>query len=195
VGRTGALLGGVIVVAVTGLVAAGDDVAGWELDVGRWAFDLPDRTTPMLEAVMQAGTRLAPIVVAAALALAAGWRWRAAAVLVAGLAAWGVAQWAKDVVDRPRPTAAALGRNVREVVDGPGYPSTHTAVAAGVAVAVLLLLDRRSPVVVGLLVAVPVLTGLARLHLGVHWGLDVVGGAAIGTSAAALVALAVSDRR
>ncbi len=87
------------------------DVAGWESTLGRWAVDLHGGLTPVLEvgdAVPAPGWR--PLVVAALLAVVAGWRWRATAVVLAGFGAWGIAQWAKDAVDRPRPTAAALGR-------------------------------------------------------------------------------------
>lgn len=184
--------GAAAAVVVTGL-AAGEVASGWEVTLGRWAVDRFDAWTGALEVVMQAGTRAAPAVLAAALALA-GWRWRAVAVAAAGWGAWAAAHRVRELVDRPRPTAATLGRPVREVVAGTGYPSTHVAIAAGLAAAVALLLARRSTVVVAALVLVPLLTALARLHLGVHWTLDVAGGAAVGVLVAALTALAVGGR-
>jgi endonuclease/exonuclease/phosphatase family metal-dependent hydrolase/membrane-associated phospholipid phosphatase len=170
--------------------AASRGVAGWEVTAGRWAHDLPDGLTPALEVVMQAGTRVAPVVVAAALLVAWGWRWRAAGVLVAGVLAWPASWLLKALVDRPRPTDAALGRAVRETADRAGFPSSHTAIATAVVVAILLLGRPRRAVATALL-AVPVLTAVARLHLGVHWALDVVGGAAIGVLLAIGVAYLV----
>jgi membrane-associated phospholipid phosphatase len=190
VARTGA--GALAVVAVSWAMAS-RGVARWEQDAGRWAFDLPDWTTGPLEVVMQAGTRVAPLAVAALL-VAFGWRWRALAVAAAGFLAWGLSRLAKEVVDRPRPDAATLGRRAREVVEGPGYPSTHAAVAAGVAMAVVLLGCRRPAVAIAVM-AVAALTALARMHLGVHWTVDVVGGAGIGVVAACAAGAAAGSRR
>ena len=142
---------------------------------------------------MQAGTRLAPLLVAG-LFVVFGWRWRALAVAGAGLLAWAVSRTAKEVVDRPRPSSATLGRRVRDVVDGPGYPSTHAAIAAGVAVAVVLL-ARPRPLAAVLVLGVAVATAVARMHLGVHWALDVIGGAALGAVAASVAVAAVGAKR
>jgi endonuclease/exonuclease/phosphatase family metal-dependent hydrolase/membrane-associated phospholipid phosphatase len=184
------LTGVCVAVLATSWLLATRGVADWEVDVGRWAHDLPDWTTPVLEVVMQAGARPAPVVVAAVLAVTAGWRWRAAGVAVAGLLAWPVSWWLKEVVGRDRPTQAELGRPVREVLGNHGFPSSHAAISAAVAVAVVLLGRPRPGIRVAVL-AVAVLTALARLHLGVHWALDVIGGAALGTLLAVGVAYLV----
>lgn len=187
-----------VIVVVVSFALAGDGPEGWEVSIGRWAYDLPDWTTPGLEAVMQAGTRIAPIVAAAVLAVI-GWRWRALAVLGAGFLAWGVSRVAKELADRPRPTEASLGRPVREVVAGPGYPSTHAAVSAGLATAIVLLLrsdaGRARPLVAGAVLAVAAATSLARVHLGVHWTLDVVGGAGIGVLAGSIAVAVLGASR
>jgi undecaprenyl-diphosphatase len=52
--------------------------------------------------------------------------------------------------------------------------------ATAVAVCVLLLVRPPGAAVRAALVATAVLTGLARVHLGVHWPLDVIGGAGAG---------------
>ena len=184
VARTGA--GAIAVVGVSWAIAS-RGVADWESDAGRWAYDLPDWTTTPLEVVMQAGTRVAPLIAALVLVVV-GWRWRALAVAGAGYLAWGLSRAAKELVDRPRPSAATLDRRIREVVEGSGFPSTHAAVAAGLAVAVVLLARPRPAVAVMILLAVAALTALARMHLGVHWALDVIGGAGIGAVAACAAA-------
>ena len=41
------------------------------------------------------------------------------------------------------------------------------------------------------MIAAAVLTAVGRVHLGVHWGLDVVGGAALGVLAGSLAVMIV----
>ena len=43
----------------------------------------------------------------------------------------------------------------------------------------------------GLVIAAAVLTAVGRVHLGVHWGLDVLGGAALGVLAGSLAVMIV----
>ena len=155
-----------------------------ERSVGRWIYDLPDWTTPAFEAVMQAGTRAA-IVVVVVVAVVAGRRRLGLHLALAGTSAWLVAWILKRVFDRPRPTLATLGRPLREVVEGPGLPSTHAAVAAALAT-VIALSGTGGRTVGALAVAVALLTALARVHLGVHWPLDVAAGATIGVAAGAV---------
>jgi membrane-associated phospholipid phosphatase len=174
---------GLVVLGATLLVLRSPPVA-WERAVARAAYDLPSGLTGVLEAVMQAGSRAAIAVVAIVLVLLRRVR-VAVAVLVGGWLAWLAAIVAKDLVDRGRPTGALLERSVREVVEGSGYPSSHAAISAALATAVVLGL-RLKPLPAAAVVAVAALTAVARVHLGVHWPLDVLGGAAIGVVAGAL---------
>jgi membrane-associated phospholipid phosphatase len=101
----------------------------------------------------------------------------AVGLLVGGLAAYVLAKVVKAVVERPRP--AELLDDV--VVRGPhvsdhGSVSGHATVAS---VAVVLLLAYVSPRRRWLLVALAVLVALARVYVGAHLPLDVVGGAAL----------------
>lgn len=100
----------------------------------------------------------------------------------AGLVAFAISgvgvQIAKLLWKRPRPLLALF--DVR-FPDGPlftqSFPSGHTATAFAVMVAVSICLPRfRYP-----LLALAVLTGLSRVYLGVHYPLDVVYGAGLGT--------------
>ena len=101
----------------------------------------------------------------------------------------------KDLFDRTRPPLA--DPSVVPLVttpDSPSFPSGHALTAFAAAVAVGALHPRlRWP-----LVALAALVGLSRVYLGVHYALDVLAGALIGTIiglASAYVARAVRRRR
>ena len=93
------------------------------------------------------------------------------------LGALGVANRLKFVVDRPRPDAV----RVRELQENPGFPSSHAAVAFALATLVAVLLPRRWRWVPPVLACVVAAT---RMHVGVHYPLDLVGGALVGTAVA-----------
>lgn len=182
--------------ALSFLAVGNRSALDWErsitLDVYRW----PSWSTPFLEAVMQAGARGAGIVLGV-VALAMG-RWRLAiAFVLVTFAADLACDALKALIDRPRPSANTLGAVPREAVAANGFPSTHTAIATGLATLVwarllttLAWVRLSVPrVILAILAAVPLLTALARLHLGVHWPLDVLGGAAVGVALGCLAAL------
>ncbi len=171
----------------TGLLARTHEVSGAERSVARWVYDLPDWTTNAFEVVMQAGSRLAILVVA--LVLLRTGRRTALVVGASALVAWGIASPLKDAVGRARPTVALLDRPIREVVERNGFPSSHAAISAALAAALILVLPLGRGVRIAL-VGVAVATAVARVHLGVHWPLDVVGGAAIGVAVACAAAVA-----
>ena len=100
-------------------------------------------------------------------------------------AAAALAALVKEVVDRSRPEHA--GVDVDPLVstpDSPSFPSGHAATAFAAATVVALVHPRlRLPVL-----ALAALVALSRVYLGVHYGVDVLAGAALGIG----VALAVS---
>ena len=177
-------------IAVLGLLVAtgllADARTPWSLErsIGRWVYDWPEALTTPLEVVMQAGSKVAIVLVAAGLVIVGRHR-AAAAAAIAGFGAWLVSSALKAWVDRPRPTAASLGRVPREVVDSAAWPSSHATIATALAT-VLLLTVARDRIGRAVVIAVAVLTAVARVHLGVHWTLDVLGGAALGALAALL---------
>ena len=125
--------------------------------------------------VMQAGSLGAVFVVAGML------RSRendaAPRVLLAGTAAWCGAKFLKPLVGRGRPEEYLDNVIVRgSHQSGLGFPSGHAAVATTLAlVAAPSSGPRRVGAVVGALT-----TGVARLYVGAHLPLDVVGGLASG---------------
>jgi len=114
----------------------------------------------------------------------AAWRRAAvAAVLSAGLAL-AVAKVISELVDRARPFVADPGgvHLFSGHAADPGFPSDHATAAFAIAVAILL--RKRSWGYVALLAAA--VLSIGRVALGVHYPSDVLAGAAVG-SAAALV--------
>jgi len=132
-----------------------------------------------------------------ALVLAYYWRrpsvffWVGAADLIGYLAATGL----QDVVNRQRPPRTYP--EITTLVSLPhssSFPSGHTTTSF--ACAVFLASTLRSRRAWALLIALAALIGLSRVYAGVHYPLDVVGGAALGTVIGlALIALARTVER
>lgn len=189
----------VAVVALAALTVAISDQTFLRGEVGllEAVNDVPTWAGWPLRVVMQLGTLWVALVVVALTA------WRTArrgpapsvAVLVAALIAFRLDNVLKDIVERPRPPAVLEGLHVRETIGGFGFPSGHTTMAFALAAALHPALPPRWRWAVWALAAV---VGAGRLHVGVHWPMDVVGGAALGTaigSAAWLLVTALVDRQ
>ncbi len=130
---------------------------------------------PPVWAVMQAGSLGAVFVVAGA--VRSRREGAATRVLLAGTAAWCGAKLLKPLVGRGRPKEYLDDVIVRgSVQSGLGFPSGHAAVATTLA---LVATSPSGPMRSGALVGA-VATGVARLYVGAHLPLDVVGGLASG---------------
>ena len=140
---------------------------------------------------MQFGNAVAPFVAAGIVYLLVREWALPIATVAAGLAAWFLAKGVKRVVDRDRPLTYLPDIDVREGDGtGLGFVSGHSAVAAALAVCVVVAVPPRwRPVPI----AVAAVVGLARLVVGVHLPVDVVGGWALGVLVG-LAAVAVAAR-
>ena len=107
-----------------------------------------------------------------------------ATVLLADLAASGV----KNAVDRERPELALDG--VDTLVDtpsSPAFPSGHAATSFAAAVILAAAVPSLAPA----LFALAAIVAWSRLYVGVHYPLDVAGGAALGIVVATVLLLFV----
>jgi glycosyltransferase 2 family protein len=186
-----ACLGAVLFGACALVLAAG--ATGWDQRL----FRVLNEVSPAVAAVLTPLSQLfRPAGIVAIILLATGYvvaRNRGVLPVAAGALAaslgWGLVYVGKAVANRARPYHAMADAVLRQQpAHGTSFPSSHTAIALAVAIALVPFLPR--PVAaVGIAYAVGV--GWSRVYLGVHYPLDVLGGAGIGAVAGALVLLAL----
>jgi undecaprenyl-diphosphatase len=186
------------VAIVSGLIASSGEVAGWEASIFHAINDLPDWLEQPMWLFQLAGLLFVPLVVAAVAAYFRKW-W-----LVAGLVALVPLKLivekavVKQLVERERPGTTICGYpddfdetcgNFRDVpLEGLSFVSGHAIIAWGVAALLWPVLPGRWR---WLPIAIATLNAIARVYLGAHNPLDVIGGAAIGIALGAIISLAV----
>ena len=179
---------GGVVLAASAYIASHGSLS----DLERHAFSavnkLPDALSPPLTVAMQAGA-LAAVAVAAAIALVARRPRLAAALGASGVVTWLLVKVLKELIDRERPARLVADTIVRgDAAGGLGFPSGHAAVAAALATTLTPYLPRWARRAVWSLV---VLVGVARMFVGAHLPVDVIGGLALGWVVGAAVNLAI----
>ena len=183
---------GIAAVALTTVVAVVGPVGAIERNAFRLVNDLPDAFEPILTAVQQWGAFYA-VLIAAAVALLARRPRLAMSLAVAGTTAYLAARLLKALVERGRPAAELADAIIRGLpATGLGFPSGHSAVAAALATALTPYLPRWGRRAMwGVVFTVMV----ARIYLGAHLPIDVVGGAALGWAIGSLSNLAFGTPR
>ncbi|RBY84790.1 phosphatase PAP2 family protein [Blastococcus sp. TF02A-26] len=178
---------GLAVLGVGFLLTQQGEISAVERDAFRLLNDLPGIVLPAVWAVMQLGNVVAVPAVAAVAALLR--RFRAARdVLLAGVAAYLAADLVKSIVGRERPGGLPVGAVLHEgPIGGIGFVSGHSAVAAALATALAPYLARRGRRAVW---ALAWTVALARVYVGAHLPLDVLGGLALGWAIGSAVHLA-----
>jgi membrane-associated phospholipid phosphatase len=166
-----------IVLALTALPIDPRRVGGLEIAIFEAVNGLTGAVYWPVWVVMQCGQLLA-VPVAAALALVAR-RFRLALELVlAGGSAYLLAKLVKEQVYRGRP-----GQLLEEVIlrsappSGRGFVAGHAATAFALAVVAMPYLGKRAR---WLVVGIAGFVAIARVYVGAHLPLDIVGGAALG---------------
>ncbi len=108
---------------------------------------------------------------------------------VAAATAWVLSHVAKALADRPRPYEVVAGAVLRQQpAHGTSFPSAHTAVTVAVVIALVPFLPQALAAVA---IAYAVMVGCSRVYLGVHYPLDVLGGAGIGMAVGGVILLAL----
>lgn len=149
---------------------------GLEVQVFDAINGLPDALYGPVWPLMQLGA-LAAVPTSAGLAGLAGQPALARRVLVAGTTTWVLAKVVKRSVQRGRPAEFVPGTRIRgRAASGEGFLSGHAGIAAALAATAVQVRPDLRPLLAGLVTTV----GLARIYVGAHLPLDVVGGAALG---------------
>jgi membrane-associated phospholipid phosphatase len=180
------LVAGAVGLVLCALPVHADRVAAAESDAFQLINDLPSVPFPIVWVPMQLGNFL--IVPAAVLAALAFGRWRLAAGLgLAGVGVYVLAKVVKRFVERGRPSDVLDEVVVRGAAPhGLGFVSGHIAVVTALALVAWPWLPRWGRWAAGAAVAA---VFLARMYVGAHLPLDMVGGAALGIGVGALVRL------
>ena len=174
---------GLAIFGVAFLIAQRGELPVFERDLFRIVNDLPGIFLPVVWAVMQLGNVIAVPVVAAIAALTKRFR-MARDLLASGLLAYVAAGLVKSVVGRERPAGLVDANLLDGNVSGIGFISGHAAVAAALATAAVPYLSRRGRRVAW---ALAWSVAIARVYVGAHLPLDIVGGAAVGWAIGSLV--------
>ncbi|MGZ8766124.1 MAG: phosphatase PAP2 family protein [Acidimicrobiia bacterium] len=179
-------LGALVVLAICALVVR-DGTVGWaEEAVFRSINDLPGWLYPILWPFQQFGNLLVALVVGLVVALVLR-QWKVAVAVVAAVVLKLATEMAvKELVQRSRP-----GRSIGDIVmrgdvsaHGLSFVSGHAVITAAIAGILTPILPRRWKPLPWVIVA---LNAFARIYVGAHNPLDIVGGIALGVAIACVL--------
>ena len=177
---------GGMLLALSALVLDAHSVSDLEESAFRLVNDHTVVPFVLIWAVMQLGNVLAVPILAAAAAATKRWR-LAAGIVIGGLATYLLARVVKGVAERGRPAALLDEVHIRgAAAAGRGYVSGHAALAALFAALAWPYLGRRGRIAVVLIAGV---VALARVYVGAHLPLDIIGGAGLGLAVAGAIRL------
>lgn len=164
---------------LSGVWARSPEVSRLELWVFRTVNDLPPRFELPLSIAMQMGS-LGAVPVTAGAAWLGNRRDLASKILVAGGSAWVAAKVGKIVVARERPGLLIANVLLRgRPQTGRGFPSGHAAVALAIATVAGRGLGPGGRLAAWVSAGT---VAVARMYVGAHLPVDVVGGAALGAA-------------
>lgn len=180
------LVTGAVLLLLSALPVEEHSLSGVERSAFRAVNGIPGVPFAPVWLLMQAGNVAAVPVAAGAAAAARRFR-LGLGLLVAGALAYAAAKVVKQFVTRGRPSTLVEDVEFHgAVAHGLGFVSGHAAVAVALAAVAFPYLGRRGRWSVG---GLAVFVCVARMYVGAHLPLDVVGGAALGLLVAAVVRL------
>lgn len=183
------LLLAVALTALCSWTVSSGDVGPVEAAVFTWVNHGPDWLTEPLWACQLLGVLGMPLLVAVPALALRRWRLALALALLVPLKLLVHGEVVKSLVQRQRPGSILPDVVLRDVPSaGIAYPSGHAVITAGIVVLLAPYVRRRW---LAVLVALALLNAVARVFLGAHAPLDVVGGAAVGAAIGAALNLLV----
>jgi membrane-associated phospholipid phosphatase len=186
------LVASVAVVAACAVVVANGRVGPAERAVFHAINGLPGWLYRPMVVFQYLGVLVIPLVVAVGALALRRWRLAAALVLVVPLKL-AAEKVPKLLVERERPGTTVPDAILRGVPSaGLSFTSGHAIITFAIAGLLALVLPRRWGIVAFVLAT---LNAIARVYLGAHNPLDVVGGAAIGLAIAAVLDLVLNVAR
>ena len=175
--------------ALCSWAVASGDVGPVEAAVFTWVNRWPDWLEDPLWACQLLGVLGMPLLVAVPALALRQWRLVVALVLLVPMKLLVHGELVKGLVQRQRPGSILPDVVLRDVPSaGVAYPSGHAVITAGIVVLLAPYVRRRW---LAVLVALALLNSVARVFLGAHAPLDVVGGAAVGAAIGAALNLLV----
>lgn len=191
-----ALLGGAAVAIVCGVIASNGTVPGWEQGIFHGINGLPDWLRLPMWVFQLAGLLLVPLVVAVGALVFR--RYRLAIALLAFIPLKLIVEKGvvKNLVERRRPgtTICNLDTSCGHFRDVPleslSFVSGHAIISWGVATLLFPYLPARWRWLPFLIAG---LNAIARVYLGAHNPLDVIGGAGIGVAIGAMLTMAIGS--
>ena len=192
-GTAGILAGlGAVLFAVSALLLKSGAVS-WDVSLFRVLNEVPAALVPVLTLLSRLFSPVGIIAVVALTLIYVVARNRSVLPVTAGAVAaataWVLSHVAKALADRPRPYEVVAGAVLRQQpAHGTSFPSAHTAVTVAVVIALVPFLPQALAAVA---IAYAVMVGCSRVYLGVHYPLDVLGGAGIGMAVGGVILLAL----
>jgi membrane-associated phospholipid phosphatase len=186
------LVASLAVFAVCAVIAADGQVGPVERAAFHAVNGLPDWLYQPMLVFQYLGVLAMPLIVAAGALAFRRWRLAAALVLVVPLKL-ALERVVKLLVQRQRPGTTVADAVLRGVHSGGlSFVSGHAIITFAIAGLLALVLPRRWAVMAFVLAT---LNAVARVYLGAHNPLDVVGGAAVGLAIAAALDLVLDVAR